>query len=106
MLKTLITEVKQQVTRRAGKTNNPLIGLSAAVTIGCGHVQLTTTVHGSKGVSFNNIYRTEYSKISAPTFASTCFCHSSLDWKCCAHAAQPKNSEGHPLRLMVGSQGE
>lgn len=106
MLKTLITEVKQQVAKRAGKTNNPLIGLSAAVTIGCGHVQLTTTVHRSKHVSFNNIDKSERSKISALTFDSTCFCHSSLDWKCCAHAAQLKNSEGHPLRLMVGSQGE
>lgn len=62
MLKTLIAEVKQQVARRAGETNDPLTGLSAAVTVGRGQVQLTTTVQGSKRGSFNNNYKSECSQ--------------------------------------------
>lgn len=45
-------------------------------------------------------------KERATTFDSRCVLHPSLVWKCWPHAAQAKSSEGHPLRLMVGSQGE
>lgn len=106
VLKTFIAEIKEEVASRAGKTNNALIGLRAAVTLRREQVHLITKAHSSKKVSLKNIYNSECSQISAPTFDSRCFCHSSLDWKCCAHAAQAKSSEGHPLRLMVGSQGE
>lgn len=106
MLKTFITEVKQEVASRAGKTHNPLIGLGAAVTVRCGQVHLIT-----KGkVQIMSLYKIftmqNAAKIGSPTFDSRCLCHSSLDRKCRAHTAQAKSSEGHPLRLMVGSQGE
>lgn len=48
MLKTFIAEIKEEVASRAGKTNNVLIGLRAAVTIGREQVHLITKAHSSK----------------------------------------------------------
>lgn len=50
MLKTFIAEIKEEVASRAGKTNNALKGLRAAVTIRRKQVHLITKAHSSKEV--------------------------------------------------------
>lgn len=55
VLKALVAEVEQEVAGGAGKANNALVGLSAAVAVGRGQVGLITGVRGSKNTS---VYKT------------------------------------------------
>lgn len=52
MLKTFIAEIKEEVASRAGETNDALIGLRAAVTIGREQIPLITKVRSSKKRKF------------------------------------------------------
>lgn len=104
VLETLVAEIEEEVAGRTGKTNNTLTGQGATVAIRhrWGHLITKGTLFFSTG----NIYISHHSQINAPTFDLRCVCHASLVWKCWPHAAQAKSSDGQPLSLMVGSQGE